>query len=86
MDTYQKNRSGDQWNWLSNLYRKINLKHDNRYIHCSKNFNYLQKNFGIKVSASIRNRKADFILINADEDRVINIEVNFIRYSKPRKL
>ncbi|HZX47404.1 MAG TPA: DpnII family type II restriction endonuclease [Clostridia bacterium] len=25
----------------------------------------------------MRNRKADFILINADKDRVVNIEVNF---------
>ncbi|NLX85720.1 MAG: restriction endonuclease [Clostridiales bacterium] len=91
MDTHaRKNRSGDSMELVIKPFiEKINLKHDNRYIILfQKNFNYLQKNFGIKVSASIRNRKADFILINADKDRVVNIEVNFYSGtgSKPQEI
>lgn len=91
MDTHaRKNRSGDSMELVIKPFiERINLKHDNRYIILfQKNFNYLQKNFGIKVSASIRNRKADFILINADKDRVVNIEVNFYSGtgSKPQEI
>lgn len=91
MDTHaRKNRSGDSMELVIKPFiERINLKHDDRYIILfQKNFNYLQKNFGIKVSASIRNRKADFILINADKDRVVNIEVNFYSGtgSKPQEI
>ncbi|HOO13441.1 MAG TPA: DpnII family type II restriction endonuclease, partial [Bacillota bacterium] len=65
------------------------LTHGNRYIILfQKKFHYLEKKFGIKVSAAIRNRKADFILMNTDKGRVVNIEVNFYSGtgSKPQEI
>ena len=91
MDTHaRKNRSGDAMELVIKPFiESINLKHGNKYIILfQKKFHYLEKKFGIKASASIRNRKADFILINTDKGRVINIEVNFYSGtgSKPQEI
>lgn len=91
MDTHaRKNRSGDSMELVIKPFiERINLKHGNRYIILfQKKFHYLEKKFGIKVSAAIRNRKADFILMNTDKGRVVNIEVNFYSDtgSKPQEI
>ena len=91
MDTHaRKNRSGDAMELVIKPFiESINQKHGNKYIILfQKKFHYLEKKFGIKVSASIRNRKADFILINTDKGRVLNIEVNFYSGtgSKPQEI
>lgn len=78
MDTHaRKNRSGVAMELLlkpiiENIVTKI--KGIERVLF-QKNFKYLETNYGIKVNTSIKNRKADFILIK--DKKVINIEVNF---------
>jgi len=91
MDTHaRKNRSGNSMELvIKPIIESINLKHDDKFtILFQKNFGYLEKEYGIKVSTSIENRKADFILINSDKSKVINIEVNFFSGtgSKPQEI
>ncbi|NLO26064.1 MAG: restriction endonuclease [Clostridiales bacterium] len=91
MDTHaRKNRSGNSMEMVIKPFiENLNLKHDNRYIILfQKNFVHLEKEYGIKVSNSIRYRKADFILINPDNSKMINIEVNFFSGtgSKPQEI
>jgi len=91
MDTHaRKNRSGNSMELVIKPFiEEINLQQDDQFtVLFQKNFNYLEKKFGIKVSSSIRNRKADFILINSDNGKVINIEVNFFSGtgSKPQEI
>lgn len=89
MDTHaRKNRSGVAMELLlkpiiENIVTKI--KGIERVLF-QKNFKYLETNYGIKVNTSIKNRKADFILIK--DKKVINIEVNFYSGtgSKPQEI
>lgn len=89
MDTHaRKNRSGVAMELLlkpiiENIVTKI--KGFERVLF-QKNFKYLETNYGIKVNTSIKNRKADFILIK--DKKVINIEVNFYSGtgSKPQEI
>lgn len=91
MDTHaRKNRSGNSMELVIKPFIEgINLKHDDKFtILYQKKFGYLEKGFGIKVSSAIKNRKADFILINSSKSKVINIEVNFYSGtgSKPQEI
>lgn len=89
MDTHaRKNRSGVAMELLlkpiiENIVTKI--KGFERVLF-QKNFKYLETNYDIKVNTSIKNRKADFILIK--DKKVINIEVNFYSGtgSKPQEI
>jgi len=52
-----------------------------------KQFRYLEEKFNFDINSSIRNRKADFIIIK-DKSKVVNIEVNFFSGSgsKPQEI
>ncbi len=56
-------------------------------IESQKYFRYLSDRYGISVSSSLINRKADFILIG-DKGEIVNIEVNFFSGtgSKPQEI
>lgn len=53
-----------------------------------KTFEYMEKNYGIKVDAIMLKRKADFILVNEKKTKCMNIEVNFFNDSgsKPEEI
>jgi type II restriction enzyme len=86
LDTHaRKNRSGN----IMELSIKSFLKNlENKYqILYQKSFSYIQ-DFGIKVINQLKNRKADFIIINVQNKKVINIETNFYDSSgsKPQEI
>jgi type II restriction enzyme len=90
MDTNaRKNRSGTAMEMvLKPIIEEITAKQKSSYtVLFQKQFKYLERNFNIKVNSSIRNRKADFIIIK-DKNKVINIEVNFFSGSgsKPQEI
>ena len=90
MDTNaRKNRSGSAMEMvLKPIIDDIIAKQKSSYtILFQKQFKYLEDNFNIKVNSSIRNRKADFIIVK-DKCKVINIEVNFFSGSgsKPQEI
>jgi len=90
MDTNaRKNRSGSAMEMvLKPIVEDIIARQKSPYIVLfQKQFKYLEKNFDIKVNPSIRNRKADFIVIK-DKSKVINIEANFFSGSgsKPQEI
>jgi type II restriction enzyme len=90
MDTHaRKNRSGDAMELLLKpIIEDIATKEKGfERVLFQKNFGYLETNYGIEVNSSIKNRKADFILIK-DNKKVINIEVNFYSGtgSKPQEI
>ncbi|SFE74604.1 type II restriction enzyme [Thermoanaerobacter thermohydrosulfuricus] len=89
MDTHaRKNRSGDAMELLLKpIVEDLALKNGFKTVLFQKKFGYLKTNYGIEVDSSIRNRKADFILIN-DTSKVVNIEVNFYSGtgSKPQEI
>lgn len=91
MDTHaRKNRSGDAMELaLKPIIEQINSKHGNKFtILFQKKFEYLEKTYGIQVTSSIKNRKADFIILKEDNQKIINIEVNFFSGtgSKPQEI
>ncbi|WKV09556.1 type II restriction endonuclease [Thermoanaerobacterium sp. CMT5567-10] len=90
MDTNaRKNRSGDAMElMLKPMIEKIASKGKNSFdILFQKKFQYLDDNYNIRVNSSIKNRKADFIIIK-NGNKVINIEVNFYSGtgSKPQEI
>jgi len=90
MDTNaRKNRSGSAMEMvLKPIIEDIIAKQKSSYtILFQKQFKYLEDNFNLKVNSSIRNRKADFIIVK-DKCKVINIEVNFFSGSgsKPQEI
>lgn len=90
MDTNaRKNRSGKAMELLLEpIIIEINKRQGKSFkILSQKNFKYLEDNFGIEVSTSIKHRKADFILVSKD-NKVINIETNFFSGtgSKPQEI
>jgi len=90
MDTNaRKNRSGTAMEMvLKPIVEDILSKQKISYTMLfQKQFKYLENNFDIKVNSSIRNRKADFIIIK-NKNKVINIEVNFFSGSgsKPQEI
>ena len=90
MDTNaRKNRSGSAMEMvLKPIIDDIIAKQKSSYtILFQKQFKYHEDNFNIKVNSSIRNRKADFIIVK-DKCKVINIEVNFFSGSgsKPQEI
>lgn len=89
LDTHaRKNRSGDAMELvLKPIIEDINKKLGIKNMLFQKKFSALKTNFGIEVSSSLKNRKADFIIIK-DRDKVINIEVNFYSGtgSKPQEI
>lgn len=90
MDTNaRKNRSGSAMEMvLKPIIEEIIAKQKSSYnMLFQKQFKYLKDNFNFKVNSSIRNRKADFIIIK-DKCKVINIEVNFFSGSgsKPQEI
>jgi len=90
MDTHaRKNRSGDAMELLLKpIIEDIATKKKGfERVLFQKKFKYLETNYGIEVNTSIKNRKADFILIK-DNKKVINIEVNFYSGtgSKPQEI
>jgi len=72
---------------LKPIIEEIAKKKGIQTILFQKTFEYLETNYKIKVNSSIRNRKADFILIKNNK-KVINIEVNFFSGtgSKPQEI
>lgn len=90
MDTNaRKNRSGHAMEMvLKPIIEDIIAKQRASYTMLyQKQFKYLEDNFDFKVNSSIKNRKADFIIIK-DNRKVINIEVNFFSGSgsKPQEI
>lgn len=89
MDTHaRKNRSGSAMELvLKPIIEKINANLRISHMLFQKNFSNLEKHYNIVVSTSLRNRQADFI-ITKDENKVINIEVNFYSGtgSKPQEI
>lgn len=90
LDTHaRKNRSGKAMELvLEPIINQINSKLEIPFeIVTQKQFKHLKKKFNIDISQSLRNRKADFILVR-DKNKVINIEVNFFRGtgSKPQEI
>jgi len=91
MDTHaRKNRSGDAMELaLKPIIEQINAKNGNKFtILFQKKFGYLEKTFGIQVLSSIKNRKADFIILKDNNRKIINVEVNFYSGtgSKPQEI
>lgn len=90
MDTNaRKNRSGDAMElMLKSIIDKIASKGKSSFdILFQKKFQYLDDTYNIHVNSSIKNRKADFIIIK-DGNKVINVEVNFYSGtgSKPQEI
>ncbi|WHE06429.1 type II restriction endonuclease [Thermoanaerobacterium thermosaccharolyticum] len=90
MDTNaRKNRSGDAMElMLKPMIEKIASKGKSSFdLLFQKKFQYLDDNYNIRVNSSIKNRKADFIIIK-NGNKVINIEVNFYSGtgSKPQEI
>jgi type II restriction enzyme len=90
MDTNaRKNRSGSAMEMaLKPIVENIIAKQKSLYtVLFQKKFKYLEDNYNFKVNSSIRNRKADFIIIK-NRNKVINIEVNFFSGSgsKPQEI
>ena len=89
MDTHaRKNRSGNAMEVvLKPLIEEINHKLGIRHMLFQKQFKKLNKEFGVNVSPSLKNRKADFIILKS-KDNVVNIEVNFYSGtgSKPQEI
>ena len=89
MDTHaRKNRSGDAMELvLKPIIEKIKTNLKIPHMLFQKKFNTLETYHNIGVSTSLRNRKADFIIIK-DENKVINIETNFYSGtgSKPQEI
>ncbi|MFW6173296.1 MAG: type II restriction endonuclease [Elusimicrobiota bacterium] len=89
MDTHaRKNRSGSAMEvLLKPLIEEINHKLGIRHMLFQKQFRRLKKEFDIDVSSSLKNRKADFIILKS-KDNIINIEVNFYSGtgSKPQEI
>jgi type II restriction enzyme len=91
MDTHaRKNRSGDAMEIaLKPIIEQINSKQQKKFtVLFQKKFEHLEKTYDIKVSSSIRNRKADFIILKDDNKKIVNIEVNFFSGtgSKPQEI
>jgi len=90
MDTNaRKNRSGSAMEMvLKPIIEDIIAKRKSSYTMLfQKQFKYLEKHYNFKVNSSLRNRKADFIIIK-NKRKVINIEVNFFSGSgsKPQEI
>lgn len=90
MDTHaRKNRSGKAMEMvLEPIMQQINSKLRRPFtIIKQRQFTYLEKNMGIEISSSIRNRTADFILYR-NRRAMVNIEVNFYSGtgSKPQEI
>lgn len=90
MDTNaRKNRSGNAMEMvLKPIIEDITAKHPSLYTMLyQKQFKYLDNSHNFKVNDSIKNRKADFIIIK-DSHKVINIEANFFSGSgsKPQEI
>ena len=62
-------------------------KEHNLTLLTQKQFKQLKK-YGFEISKDIANRKADFILLNKEKSKAINIEVNFYNGSgsKPEEI
>ncbi len=90
MDTHaRKNRSGDAMEMLLKPVVESIATESNGFekVLSQKKFGYLSSFLGIEVDNSIRNRKADFILVKQNK-KIINIEVNFYSGagSKPQEI
>ncbi|MDI6816747.1 MAG: type II restriction endonuclease [Actinomycetota bacterium] len=91
LDTHaRKNRSGAAMELaLKPIIEQINAQFDGRFeILFQRKFSFLSQQFGIPVSPSIKDRKADFVLIDKHNQQVVNIEVNFYSGtgSKPQEI
>jgi type II restriction enzyme len=79
MDTNaRKNRGGTSMELLLKplINNIVDKKKEPIEVLYQKKFKYLETNYGIKVDSSIKDRKADFILIG-ENNKIINLEVNF---------
>ncbi len=89
MDSHaRKNRSGNAMELLLKpIVNNLALKNGFKHVLFQRKFGYLETFYSIKVDSSIKNRKADFILVN-DARKVVNIEVNFYSGtgSKPQEI
>lgn len=84
----RKNRGGSAFELACEpLIREVCEKY-NVEVLTQKQFKYIENLYGIAVNDVIANRKADFILINGDKTKCMNIEVNFFNDggSKPEEI
>lgn len=73
----RKNRGGTAFELACEpMIREICDKYDVTVL-TQKQFKTLHKTYGIESNPNIDNRKADFILMNKNRSKVMNIEVNF---------
>ncbi|MCX7667885.1 MAG: type II restriction endonuclease, partial [Atribacterota bacterium] len=91
LDTHaRKNRSGDAMEaLLTPLIRAINEELSRPFVILEQSsFAILAERYGIPVASSLKDRKADWILVQPDDRSVINIEANFYSGtgSKPQEI
>lgn len=84
----RKNRGGTAFELACEPMIKEICQKYNITVLTQKQFKYIEKEYGICVNNMIENRKADFILINKDNTKCMNIEVNFYNDngSKPEEI
>lgn len=83
----RKNRGGKAFELAClPVIKEVCLKHNIELIE-QKQFSIL-KDYGFEISDDISNRKADFILLDVNEKKCMNIEVNFFNGggSKPEEI
>lgn len=84
----RKNRGGTVFELACEpMIREICNEH-NIMVFTQKQFKTLHETYGINSNEDIDNRKADFVLMNKDHNKALNIEVNFYNDagSKPEEI
>ena len=84
----RKNRGGAAFELACEpLIKEICQKY-NITVLTQKQFQYVEKEYGLMINDTIANRKADFILLNKEQSKCMNIEVNFFNDSgsKPEEI
>ncbi len=84
----RKNRGGTAFELACEPMIKEACKKYEIEVLTQKQFKYLSNEYGMQINDVIANRKADFILVNKDRTRCMNIEVNFFNDggSKPEEI
>ena len=84
----RKNRGGTAFELACEpIIKEICKKYEIEVL-TQKQFKYLEKEYGMMINPIIANRKADFILVNKEKTKCMNIEVNFFNDngSKPEEI
>lgn len=84
----RKNRGGAAFELACEPLIKEVCQKYNIAVLTQKQFQYIEKEYGMIINNTIANRKADFILISKDKLKCMNIEVNFFNDSgsKPEEI